>query len=176
MIVEIGAKNQWDGVYAVTGPMADAANSALVQWNNQAGYNDPFCNAHGGAWELDLVTTGASHCIGYDETVVGIVDHPIWASPGDSYYGSVGISIEFNPANNTVAYIRNYYGEAANGGSGAPNYQAGNTRSLQLDPNGTNAVQGNRDILIKYFMYQPSVIPSGPRTSFNEKWEYVGSR
>ena len=176
LILEIGAKNPWDGVYAVTGPMVDVTNSALVQWANQAGYSDAWLNAHPGTWQANLVTVGASRCNVLDADVWGDYVHPIWTGTGDSYYGSFGMVVDFNPANNTVSAMHNYWGETAHGGSGAPNYQASNTRYATLDPSGVNAVQGNKDILIKYFMYHPAVVPSGPRVSFNEKWAYIGSR
>jgi hypothetical protein len=167
IVVEIGAKNPWDGIYAVTGPMADAVNPLLVQWNNSlAAISDPFCTAHGGAWELHLITTGATQCIMYDNTIWGDFFHPIWATPGNSGYGSFALLVNFNPANNTISSVTNYYGQPA-----------GNTRSAVLDPSGANAVQGNKDILIKYFMIQTNqATGTGPRTTFNEKWEYTGPR
>ena len=167
VVVEVGAKNPWDGVYAVTGPMTDLVNPLLVQWNNSlAGITDPFCSAHGGAWELHLITTGATTCTMFDNTIWGDFFHPIWATPGNSGYGSFALVINFNPSNNTVSSVTNYYGQPA-----------GNTRSAALDPSGVNAVQGNKDILIKYFMIQTNQpTGTGPRTKFDEKWEYVGPR
>ena len=177
VVVEIGAKNAWDGVYAVTGPMVDLTTPTIAQWNNPT-FADPFCQANGGAWELHLITTGASQCIMYDNTIWGDVFHPILNGAANSGWGSYALVINFNPATNTVASIFNYYGQTAFGGSGAPNYVATNTRSASLDPSGVNAVQGNKDVLIKYFMHQPSVIPAPPnvRVTFNEKWKYIGPR
>lgn len=167
VVVEVGAKNDWDGVYAVTGPMTDYVNPLLVQWNNSlAAISDPFCDAHGGAWELHLITTGATQCAMFDNTIWGDFFHPIWATPGNSGYGSFALLVNFNPSNNTVSSVINKYGQPAS-----------NTRSAAIDPSGVNAVQGNKDILIKYFMIQTNQ-PTGtnPRTAFNEKWEYVGPR
>ncbi|MBS1512420.1 MAG: DUF1735 domain-containing protein [Bacteroidetes bacterium] len=167
VIVEVGAKNPWDGSYAVTGPMVDAVSPGLVQWNNSlAAITDPFCDAHGGAWNLYLITTGATQCVMYDNTIWGDFFHPIWASPGNSGYGSFALVVNFNASNNTISNVVNYYGQPS-----------GNTRSAQLDPSGANAVQANKDILIKYFMIQTNqATGSNPRTTFDEKWEYVGSR
>lgn len=166
VVVEIGAKNPYDGVYAVTGPMADAVNPALVQWNNQKGYTDQFFKDHNNGWELHLITTGAAQCIMYDNTIWGDFFHPIWTGTDNSGYGSFSLVVNFNPANGSISSVTNYYGQPA-----------GNTRSAALDPSGVNAVQGNKDILIKYFMIQTNqATGTGPRTTFNEKWEYVGSR
>lgn len=183
LIIEVGAKNNWDGVYAVTGPMIDAANPALTQFNDPTW--DPFTAAHGGAWELDLVTVGANECIGFDETYTGWPAHPILSSGSTSGYGGVGLIVQFDGATNKVSKVYNWYGDPTRGpansfgnpaaGSGPPLYQASNTRYLTLDPAGINAVQSNKDILVKYLMYQPSVI-AGVRTTFNEKWQYIGPR
>ncbi len=168
LIVEIGAKNEYDGRYAVTGPMVDAANAALIQWNNAGAttpLTDPFVTSNGGAWELHLITTGGNQCVMYDNTIWGDIFHPILSAGGHSGYGSFALVVNFNPANKTISSVVNYYGQPA-----------GNGRSAALDPSGVNAVQGNKDILIKYFMNQPSVVPVGPRTTFDEKWKYVGAR
>jgi hypothetical protein len=167
VVVEIGAKNNYDGQYAVSGPMTDvsAAGAAFVQWANQPGYTDPFLVANNGGWELDLITTGANSCVMFDNTIWGDFFHPFWTGSANSGYGSFALIVNFNPANNTVASVVNYYGQPS-----------GNGRSAQLDPSGVNAVQGNKDILIKYWMLQPSVVPVGPRVTFNEKWKYVGPR
>ncbi len=166
VVVEIGAKNNWDGVYAVTGPMIDAINPALIQWNNPLLAGDPFPGAHGGAWELHLITTGGSQCLMFDNTIWGDYFHPILNGAANSGYGTFALIVNFNPATNTVSSVTNYY---------AP---AGNTRQAALDPSGINAVQGNRDILIKYFMLQPNqpLPPPFIRTTFDEKWEYTGPR
>lgn len=177
VVVEIGAKNNYDGKYAVTGPMIDLTNATLIQWNNPA-FPDPFPQANGGAWELHLITTGAAQCVMFDNTIWGDYFHPILSGTANSGWGSYALVIDFNPATNTIADIHNLYGETSRGGSGPPLYSATNTRRAILDPSGVNAVQGNRDILIKYFMLHPSVVPTPPniRVTFDEKWKYIGSR
>ena len=186
VVVEIGAKNSYDGIYAVTGPMVELTGSPFVQWNNPA-YPDPFPQANGGAWEGRLVTTGAAQCILVDNTIWGSCGHPMLNAGANSGFGSYGLVVNFNPANGAVSSIYNYYGDPANAatnlgtpaaGSGAPLYAASNTRRAVLDPSGVNAVQGNKDILIKYFMVQPSVVPAPPsiRVTFDEKWKYIGPR
>ncbi len=177
VVIEIGAKNAWDGVYAVTGPMVDVTSTAFTQWNNPT-YGDPFPQANGGAWELHLITSGGSQCLMFDNTIWGSPFHPMLNGTANSGWGSYALRINFNPANGAVASVWNYYGELAQGGSGPPNYQAGNTRYASLDPSGVNATQGNRDILIKYFLHHPAVVPAPPsiRVTFDEKWKYIGSR
>jgi hypothetical protein len=188
IIIEIGAKNDWDGIYAVTGPMTDLAVPTLTQWNNNnatSPISDPFVLANGGGWEAHLITTGGNECVVMDNTIWGIVGHPILSAGAHSGYGGLGIVIRFDAATNTVSSVHNFYGDPTRGGatalgnpqagSGPPNYAASNTRRIVLDPSGVNAVQGNRDILIKYLMFQPSVI-AGVRTYFDEKWAYVSSR
>ncbi len=164
VVIEIGAKNDYDGEYAVTGPMVDNANPALVQWNGQANAT-PFSNANGGAWQLHLVTTGATQCVMFQPDLYDDKFHPIYTGTGTSAYGSFALLVNFNPANNTISSVTNFYGQPAPNG-----------RSAALDPSGVNAVQGNKDILIKYFMNQPAVVPVGPRTTFNEQWKYIGPR
>ncbi len=190
VVVEIGAKNEWDGTYAVTGPVTDIIAPNLIQWANQPGYSDPWLNAHPGAWELHLVTTGANQCIAVDNTLWLSCGHALYntSTGGNTGYGSFGLVVNFDPATNTVASVYNYYGDPTraatnlgtpSAGSGPPNYAASNTRRAVLDPTGVNAVQGSGDILIKYLMIQPSSGAPAPdyiRTTFNEKWEYIGPR
>jgi len=174
VVVEIGAKNPWDGVYAVTGPMSDAVNPALTQFVSLT--YSAFTAANAGAWELHLITTGATQCVMFDNTVWTDYFHPILSGTAVSGYGAFALVIDFNPANGTIAAVHNLYGEASRGGTGAPVYAASNTRSAVLDPSGANAVQG-KDISIKYFMIQTNqATGTSPRTTFNEKWTYKGAR
>jgi hypothetical protein len=175
VVVEVGAKNNWDGVYDITGTFSDVSAAGAA-----------FTNAY--PLQYALVTTGASTCDVVDNMYQGYPAYIFNATPGSlSFYGSYGLCIGFNPANNTINDLHNYYGDptkAATGGgnpsagSGAPNYISANTRRAVLDPTGANAVQGNKDILIKHWMIQPSVIPAAPsiRAYFNETWKYVGPR
>lgn len=190
LVVEIGAKNEWDGSYAVTGSLIDIITPNLVQWTNQPGYSDPWLDANPGASEAHLVTTGASQCIVVDNTIWGSCGHALYntANSTNSGYGSFGLVINFDPSTGAIASIWNYYGDPSRAatnlgtpstGTGAPNYAASNTRRAVLDPSGVNAVQGNKDILIKYFCVQPNSGAPGPdfiRTTFNEKWAYTGPR
>jgi len=189
IVIEIGAKNAWDGIYAVTGPMTELTGQPWTQWNNNnasAPISDPFVSANGGAWELHLITTGASECIALDNTIWGTIGHPMLNGGNHSGFGGYGLVVNFDPATNRVDRVHNFYGDPTRGGatalgnpatgSGPPNYAASNSRRAVLDPSGTNAVQGSRDVLIKYWMLHPTVVPVGPRIIFDETWKYIGPR
>ena len=173
LIVSIGAKNNWDGVYNNVG------NS----------YVDILFPAftYGGPQQYSLITVGATKCVVRNDDLNGGIPGYIFLNAGaGTYYGSYGLEISFNPATNTISDLYNYYGDPVNAatvggnpalGSGAPLYSAANTRRAILDPSGTNAVQGNRDIIIKHILVQPSLVaPPSYRSYFDEVWKYVKSR
>jgi hypothetical protein len=173
VVVEVGAKNNWDGVYDITGTFSDinAAGAAFT-----------------GAYPLQyaLVTTGANTCDVVDNKYQGYPAYIFTTPTGLSFYGSYGLCIGFNAATGAISDLHNYYGDktkpataggSPSAGTGPPDYAASNTRRAVLDPSGVNAVQGNRDILIKHWMLQPSLQPSPfIRSFFNEKWAYAGPR
>lgn len=147
----ISIKNKWDGVYEITGAMVDNANAALT------GYY-PI--------EWDLVTSGTSQLVAYDNKNLGFPGHLISNAGSLSYYGSFGLVINIDPNTNKITSVTNYYGQPA-----------ANTRSAQLDPTGLNYYDpATKTFYVKYFMMQPSVVPSGPRTTFDEVWKYIGPR
>lgn len=147
LVVEVGLKNKWDGVYAVNGTMVDLTTSTLT------GYY-PL------TWELR--TTGANTLAVYDKSQ-GTQTHLILNNGGLSQYGSFGLNITIDPATNKITGIVNSYGQpSANG------------RSAALDPTGVNAYDpATKTISIKYFMLQPG---STVRTTFDETWVYTGIR
>lgn len=172
VVVEIGAKNNWDGVYI----------------NNSGGYSD--VSPAGAAFttygdqQYSLITTSGTTCDVFNDDL-GTIGYLFLNAGGGTYYGSYGLCIGFNPATGAISDLHNYYGDPTKAptpggnpalGSGPPNYSAANTRRAVLDPSGVNAVQGNKDIVIKHWMFHPSVVPSGPRAFFNETWTYVGPR
>ena len=155
VVVEIGVKNRWDGVYTVTGPLTDLVNANLVQYTP--------------GWELHLITSGPNSNDMFDNTIWGDYFHPLGQlnSPNPSGYGGFALRVNFNPATNTIASVTNLYGQ--------PN--PANTRSAALDPTGVNAVSPNKDIQIKYFMIQSNQSTgTGPRVKFDEYWKYEGPR
>jgi hypothetical protein len=188
--VELSAKNLWDGTYAVRGPVTDVFAPNLIEWANQPGYNVPtWLVDHPGAWEAHLITISATECVLFDNTVWGLPAIALYNTNPiqNTGYGSFGLIITFDPATNKVAKVRNYYGDPTAGpantlgnpalGTGPPLYQSTfNSRYALLDPTGANTVQANRDILIKYQMFQPNTVPVGARTTFNQTFEYIGPR
>ncbi|MEO6540961.1 MAG: hypothetical protein ABIN74_08235 [Ferruginibacter sp.] len=171
-IVEIGAKNNWDGVYKMSGTFSDVSNAAFTYYGDQ---------------QFSLITVGASTCIVRNDDLNGGIPGYLFLNAGTgTYYGSFGLVITFNPVTNTISDLHNYYGDPAfpptvggtpATGTGAPLYAASNTRRAVLDPSGVNAVQG-KDIVLKYWLVQPSVIPAPPsiRSYFSETWKYIGPR
>lgn len=172
VVVEIGAKNNWDGVYLMTGTFVDVTNAGFTYFGDQ---------------QYSLITASGTTCNVLNDDLNGGVYGYIFENAGNgTYYGAYGLVIGFNPATNAIADLHNYYGDPTNppsggqstaAGSGPPNYSAGNGRRAVLDPSGVNAVQGNKDIVIKHWMLHPSVVPlPNPRAKFDETWVYQGPR
>lgn len=169
LVVEIGAKNPWDGVYKMSGTFLDVSNPAFVYYGDQ---------------QYSLITVSANKCVVRNDDLGGA--GYIFSNAGSpTYYGAYGLVISFDAATNKVSDLYNYYGDptmpasagqSTAAGSGAPLYSSSNGRRAVLDPSGVNAVQSNKDILIKHWMFHPSVVPSGPRSFFNDRWKYLGPR
>jgi len=171
LVVEIGAKNPWDGVYLMSGTFTDVAFPAFTYIGDQ---------------QYSLITVSATKCVVRNDDLNGGIPGYIFSNAGaGTYYGSFGWVISFDPSTNKVSELYNYYGDPAlpataggnpAAGSGAPLYASSNGRRAVLDPSGVNAVQSNKDILIKHWMLQPSVVPTGARSFFNDRWKYLGPR
>ena len=117
--------------------------------------------------EISLVTTGAN-TVKMIPTDLGFEGHLINSAGSLSYYGSFGPIFTFDPATDKVVAVTNFYGQPA-----------GNTRSAEIDPSGDNLYDPvTKEIRVKYFMKQPSVIAAPPniRVVFDEVFEYVGPR
>lgn len=152
VIAFLSIKNKYDGKYTLTGTMTDASSATLTG-------NYPA--------EVELRTSGISSVQLYDNAIGGVF-HSIRNGADLSYYGAYGIEITFDPVTDKVIKVINIYGQPA-----------GNTRSAGLDPTGVNQWSADtKNLRIKYFMYQPSVVPAAPniRTSFDENFKYVGPR
>ncbi len=174
VLIKIAVKNKYDGIYKVTGAFKDLAAAGA---SFTARYPLTYF----------LVTTGPSSA---DVNMIingEIVPGYLFNTPtGGSYYGRWGLQVIFNTTTDAVSEVRNYYGDPVNpanfvgdpsGGSGAPDYIASNSRQAVLDPTGINAFdESTKTIRIKYFMLQPSVVPSGPRATFDETWEFIEPR
>jgi hypothetical protein len=147
LVVEVGLKNRWDGVYTVTGTMVDLTTASITG-------NYPL------TWELR--TTGSNTLAVYDKAY-GTQTHLIFSSGSTNQYGSFGLNLTIDPATSKITSIVNSYGQpSANG------------RSAALDPTGINAYDpATKTIKIKYFMLQPGTTV---RTTFDETWVYSGVR
>ena len=147
LVVEVGLKNKWDGLYTVTGTMVDLTSATLTG-------NYPL------TWELR--TTGSNTLAVFDKSS-GTQTHYIYSSGSLSQYGSFGLNITIDPATNKITGIVNSYGQpSANG------------RSAALDPTGINTYDpATKTIKIKYFMLQPGTTV---RTTFDETWVFSGVR
>lgn len=150
-VYSFGVRNIYDGHYTVTAnsPMVDAANSNLT-----------------GAYPMDvnLVTVGANSVVMVDNAV-GSPSHTIMSGSSMSYYGSFAPVFNFDPSGSgVIVSVTNYYGQPA-----------GNGRSAELDPSGVNKRTADKNMKVKYWMNQPSVI-TPHRTYFDEIFTYLGSR
>lgn len=157
VIYKIALKNKFDGIYKVTGPMTDLANAGLTNWQ-------PFWTAH-------LETTGPNSVAVRDMTYTGGIYHPIMSGGAASYYGTFGMYVTFNgTTNKAVSVVSPYEPGQVPGG-------ATNTRAAKIDPAFDSKWDpATKNIRIKYWMMQPSVIASGPRVIFDETWTYQGPR
>jgi len=171
IVVEIGAKNNWDGIYMMSGTFTDISNPVFAYIGDQ---------------QYSLITVGANECIVRNDDLNGGIPGYIFDNAGaGTYYGSYGLVISFNAATNAISDLHNYYGDprfpATVGGNpaagtGPPLYAASNTRRAVIDPSGVNAAQANKNIIIKHWLIHPTVVPVGPRSFFNETWTYLGPR
>jgi hypothetical protein len=146
-VVIVGVKNEFDGVYEVTGTMVDMVNPALTGLFPMT---------------VHLVTTGPSSVVMFDP--VGFHDfiHPISNAGNFSGYGSFAPEFTFD-ADGNITSVVNAYGQPA-----------GNGRSAGLDPSGVNKYdKATKTMRVKYFMYQPGTTV---RTTFDETYTYEGPR
>jgi len=156
IVVQVGVKNQYDGIYEVTAlsPMLDVLNATLT------GYY-PFVYV--------LETTGAHSCLCFDKDIWADYMHPITSGTSVSGYGAFGLEVFFDPSGSgEIIEVRNPWGNPP-----------GNTRMPVIDPSGVNAWDpATKDIQFKYWMIQPSLVPAAPyiRTYFDEYWAYQGPR
>jgi hypothetical protein len=147
VVVEVGIKNKWDGVYAVNGALVDLTTSTIT-------------GLYPLTWELR--TSGANTLAVFDKTF-GTQTHPILSGGATSQYGTFGLNITIDPATNKVTAVANPFGQpAANG------------RSAALDPSGVNAYDpATKTFRIKYYLLQPGTTV---RTTFDETWVFSGNR
>lgn len=195
IIAEILTLNRWDGVYLNIGNPAlpnhgykDIIDPSLTWFGNQ---------------QYSLITISDTSCIVINDELSAVQGGGIYLYPGfmmrnnfsdPVFYGSYGIIIGFDSVTNKVSSIHNSYADISfmslwtwpgnydwmfsiSCMTGPPVYAACNSRRAVLDPSGANAVQSNRDIVIKHFIVQPSVVPPpSVRSYFDETWQYLRPR
>ena len=117
ILVSMGVKNKYDGVYRVTGTMVDATNAAFVGLS-QAGRTQ----------EQELVTVASNKVVAFDPEYFGSNIVIFWTGTGVSGYGTFSPVFEIDPATGKVLSVVNSYGQNA----------GANRRSAELDPTGVN--------------------------------------
>jgi Domain of unknown function (DUF1735) len=157
IIVQILAKNKYDGVYMVSdnSPMLDVVNPALTG-------NYPF--------KYKLMTTGENTCDVF-EFDNDYPLHPILSNGNPNSYGAFCPALTFSETGNgTITAVDNYFG--ANAGL--------NMRNCVIDPSGINKWDAaTKTIALKYIMIQKAnTTLTAPwyRTFFDETWTYIGPR
>lgn len=99
---------------------------------------------------------------------LGIPGYLILSGTSLSYYGSFGPVFTFDAITNKITSVTNFYGQPA-----------GNSRSAQLDPSGSNQYDPNtKTMTIKFWMNEPNAVPIAPhhRRLFINTLIYWGPR
>lgn len=138
----------WNARYRIEGTLTDVSEPAIT-WPGSYEYY------------LETISSTQVKLISKDLTIAG---HLISHGGSLSYYSNFGLILNFDPANNKITSISNFYGQPSPNG-----------RSAILDPSGVNSWDPlTKRISIKYWMDEAGI--SGHRTSFNETWVYLGAR
>lgn len=152
MVVVFDLRNRLDGKYRITGTMVDVAAPTITGSFPQ---------------DVHLITTGANS-VTMIPLDLGIPGHLILSGTSLSYYGSFGPVFTFDKSSFKILAVTNSYGQPA-----------GNTRSADIDPSGTNQWNSStKNMSIKYYQKQPNTVTTAPyiRVYFNEEFTYLGSR
>ncbi|QHS54997.1 DUF1735 domain-containing protein [Mucilaginibacter sp. 14171R-50] len=150
ILVSVGAKNKYDGVYKVTGSYHDLSFPAYT------GYF-PYTA------DLETISAGTVDVFNEDLGTYGFLFYTNNANGDISYYGSFSPEFTFDPATNKIIKVENAYGQLA----------GANKRSAELDPSGVNEYDpATKTFKVKYFMYQLGA----KRLTFDETYTYQGPR
>jgi len=151
LLLAVGAKNQYDGIYTVTGMLTDNTTSTIT----------------GSYPETVYLETASASTNGFYDPNLGF-GHAITTSAGASYYGSFAPVFTFSGS--TITGVTNYYGQ----------FSGSHLRSAVLDPSGINKYttgspgQAGSVFQVTYIMDQGN--PGVPRTTFVETFTYQGPR
>jgi hypothetical protein len=151
LLLAVGAKNQYDGEYVVTGTLSDNTTPTIT-----------------GAYpETVYLETSSANTVGFYDPNAGFY-HVINTSAGESYYSSFAPVFTFSGT--TITSVTNYYGQ----------YSGSHLRSAVLDPSGVNKYTTGTPgapgsvFQVTYDMDQGN--PGVPRTVFVETFTYQGPR
>ena len=162
VIVQLGLKNQWDGIYKITGTITDLVSPAFSH------VSGPYADQGYGDYIVELHTLSETKVVLFDDILWGNSTYPIYSGTAWSGYGNFAPVFEFDKATNKIIGVTNYHGQPAS-----------NTRSAELDPSGENYYDEDKKILkVKYFMIQPSSVPTAPhlRVIIDEEYSFSESR
>lgn len=146
ILISVGAKNKYDGVYTVTGTFRDAQFPAFT-----------------GLYPLEvhLVTQTVNSVAFYEDNQGDYAHFFKNATGGTTYYGSFAPVFIFDEQNNVTSVV-NYFGQPA----------PANGRSGRIDVTGINKYDpATKTLEVSYIMVQ-----NGDRTFFKEKLVYKGPR
>ena len=151
LLLAVGAKNQYDGVYIVTGTLSDNTDATIT-----------------GAYpETVYLETSSANTDGFYDPNIGF-GHEIITSTGPSYYGSFAPTFTFSGS--TITGVTNYYGQ----------FSGSHVRSGVLASTGVNKFtsgspgQPGSVFQVTYLMQQGN--PGVTRTTFVETFTYQGPR
>jgi len=147
LMLNIGAKNQFDGKYSVTGTMVDLTNAAFVGYYPKG---------------VSLVTQGLS-TDAYFDAALGGFGYVFDTGGGLSYFGNWDPVFKFD-TDGTVLSVTNYYDDPAP-----------RSRMAQLDtsPGTVNKYDlATKSLDVSYYMIQAGNI----RLKIHEVWTYQGPR
>ena len=147
LMANIGAKNQFDGKYSVTGTMVDLTNAAFVGYYPKG---------------VELVTQGLSTDAYFDEALGGF-GYVFDTGAGLSYFGNWDPVFTFD-ADGNVTSVNNYFSDPAP-----------RSRMAQLDtsPGAVNKYDiATKSLDVSYFMLQSGNV----RLKIHEVWTYQGPR
>jgi hypothetical protein len=151
LLLAVGAKNLYDGVYTVTGTLSDNTDATIT----------------GSYPETVYLETSSANTNGFYDPNLGF-GHAISTSAGPSEYGSFAPVFTFNGS--TITGVTNYYGQ----------FSGSHIRSAILAPGGINKFttgspgQAGSVFQVTYIMDQGN--PGAPRTTFVETFTYKGPR
>lgn len=152
VLLNVQAKNKYDGAYTATGTFTDTANPAITD----AGIYP---------YDIYLETLGAAS-VGFYDPNNGFY-HLINSGGTNSIYGEFAPVFNFDLTTNKITSVVNYYGQPS----------PGRVRAARIDVTGVNALTGTPGsagsvIKVKYVMTQGG----NDRTFFDETYKYTGPR